>query len=36
MAMLVYKKPLFGPKSPRKGGMDGNMLVLKMGCDTKN
>jgi hypothetical protein len=36
MAMLAYKKPLFKPKSPRNGGRDGSMLVLKVGCDTKN
>jgi hypothetical protein len=31
-----YKKPLHGPKSPRKEGNNGSMLVLKMGCDIEN
>jgi hypothetical protein len=30
------KKPLFGPKSQGKGGKNGNGLVLKVGCNTKN
>jgi len=36
MYKLVYRKLLLGPKSWGKGGMNGNKLVLKVGCDTKN
>jgi len=33
---LVYKNPLLRPKSPRKGGKSGNVLILKVGCDVEN
>jgi hypothetical protein len=36
MPRLVYKKPLFGPKSLGKVSKDGEGLVLNMGCDIEN
>jgi len=36
MPWLIYKKPLFGPKSWGKGGKNGNGLVLKVGCNIEN
>jgi hypothetical protein len=36
MFRLVYKKPLLGPKSSRKGGRNVNELMVKVGCDIEN
>jgi hypothetical protein len=33
---VVYKKPLFRPKSQGRGDKNGNGLVLKVKCDTKD
>jgi hypothetical protein len=32
---MVYKKPLYGPKSLGKKSKNGDGLVLKVGCDIK-
>jgi hypothetical protein len=34
--MLIYNKPLFVSKSPRKGSKSESRLVLKVGCGIKN
>jgi hypothetical protein len=34
--IVVYKKPLHAPKSPRKESKNGSELVLKVGCNIKN
>jgi hypothetical protein len=33
---VVYKKPLHGPKSPKKEGKNGSGLHLKVGCNIEN
>ncbi len=35
-AHVGYKTPLIKPNGQGKGGMNGNGLVLKVKCDTKN
>jgi hypothetical protein len=34
--IMVYKEPLHGPIFLGKGGENGSVLVLKMGCDIEN
>jgi hypothetical protein len=36
MFRLIYKKPLLGPKSSRKGSRNATKLMVKMGCDIEN